>query len=235
MTDNSGWRLIVGGAVHNTLNLTLDELVAMPNTTVYAELDCYGVLVSVGNWTGVRLGFLLEKAGIYQEGVSVWLLAQDGYRVSLSIADAMQDYVIIAYELNGEPLPGVLQLVLPGANGSLWIYMITSIIASATPAQTTDYGYWNRFETPTPDPSTIPQQSSTPTQSSTSQPKNQSATPPIIPPSNSSDTTSSTNPSVQQQGFLGSSLPTEYGYAIVAVTVVAIAATTGYLYLKRKK
>jgi len=36
-------------------------------------------------------------------------------------------------------------------------------------------------------------------------------------------------------GFLGSSLPMDYGYTIVAVIVVAIVATAGYLFLKRKK
>jgi len=57
--------------------------------------------------------------------------------------------------------------------------------------------------------------------------------PPTEPPPEDS-TVSSTEPS-PKPGFLGTSLPMEYGYAIVAVTVVAIAAATGYLYLKRKK
>lgn len=39
----------------------------------------------------------------------------------------------------------------------------------------------------------------------------------------------------QKPGFLGSNLPTEQGYAIIAVIAVAVAATAGYLYLKRKK
>jgi len=43
-------------------------------------------------------------------------------------------------------------------------------------------------------------------------------------------TPESTNPS-----FLGTSLPTEYGYAIVAVTAVAAIAIPGYLFLKHKK
>jgi hypothetical protein len=36
-------------------------------------------------------------------------------------------------------------------------------------------------------------------------------------------------------GFLGTSLPVEYGYAMLSIIVIAIAAATGYLYLKRKK
>ena len=55
------------------------------------------------------------------------------------------------------------------------------------------------------------------------------------PPSEPSPTPQPTHPPVQQHGFLGTSLPMEYGYAIVAVTGVAMAVATGYLYLKRKK
>jgi hypothetical protein len=36
-------------------------------------------------------------------------------------------------------------------------------------------------------------------------------------------------------GFLGSTLRTEYGYALVAVTVIAVVAMVGYLLLKHKK
>lgn len=47
---------------------------------------------------------------------------------------------------------------------------------------------------------------------------------------------SSTEPSpTPQPGFLGTSLPMEYGYATVALIVVAIAVATGYLYLKRER
>jgi parallel beta-helix repeat protein len=50
---------------------------------------------------------------------------------------------------------------------------------------------------------------------------------PTVPPNG-------TSPS-HQPGFLGSSLPVEYGYAIVAAIVVAIVTVTGYLYYKRRK
>ena len=52
-----------------------------------------------------------------------------------------------------------------------------------------------------------------------------------------SDAENSTNPQTQEQklGFLGSSLPMEYGYAIVTVIVVATVAIAGYLFLKSKK
>lgn len=41
--------------------------------------------------------------------------------------------------------------------------------------------------------------------------------------------------SVQQRGFLGSSVPVEYGYAIVFMTALALIAAIGYLVYKRRK
>jgi hypothetical protein len=40
-------------------------------------------------------------------------------------------------------------------------------------------------------------------------------------------------PPQQPAGFLGSSLPVDYGYAIVVVAVIAVAAITGCIYLRR--
>ena len=39
----------------------------------------------------------------------------------------------------------------------------------------------------------------------------------------------------QNSGFLGTSYPTEYGYVLAALLVVAVVAIVGYLYLKHKK
>jgi DMSO/TMAO reductase YedYZ molybdopterin-dependent catalytic subunit len=38
-------------------DFTHEQLMAMPRTTEYAELYCYGSLVLYGNWTGVLLSF----------------------------------------------------------------------------------------------------------------------------------------------------------------------------------
>lgn len=221
-TGNSEWRLLVNGSVYHTLNLTFNELVAMPNTTEYAELYCEDQFVASGKWTGVRLGFVLEKAGLYQQADTVKFYAQDGYSTRISITEANRGDVILAYEKDGEPLSEKLRLVVPGANGAIWISMIIEITVEWVPVSIPE-----STTSPTHNQSPTPQQSPTPHPSLTPQPENQSATRPIIQPSN--------NQPVQQQDFLGSSLPIEYGYGIVAVIVVAIAAATGYLYSKRKK
>lgn len=115
--------------------LDYGELITMPTTTVYAELSCYGSLIDGGNWTGVRLGLVLEKTGLIEKAERVEFHASDGYLTSMLYSEAMREDVIIAYEIDGSNLPEVTRLVIPGANGSEWIssiYKITIIFPSGS-------------------------------------------------------------------------------------------------------
>lgn len=134
MTGDSEWSLLVDGLVNRPLNLTFSELVAMPRSTVDAELWCVTpggfpppFLVASGNWTGVRLGLILEKAELSRQAVIVEFYAEDGYSTNISVATAMKRNVILAYEKDGKPLPETLRLVFPEAPGYMWISMITHI------------------------------------------------------------------------------------------------------------
>ena len=128
VTGDSGWIPPVYGSVYQTINLDFEQLVKMPRSTVYAELYCSGALVDRGNWTGVKLGLLLEKAGLPQQATTLELRGTDGYDTNLSLSTAMRDDVIIAYEKDGVSLAERTRLVIPGANGSEWISGITQII-----------------------------------------------------------------------------------------------------------
>jgi DMSO/TMAO reductase YedYZ molybdopterin-dependent catalytic subunit len=125
------WQLTVTGFVENPLNLSWAELVALPQTIVNAELICVDFpdyVVMSGNWTGVKLGLLLETAGISSQALKVGFFATDGFSTDLPIETAMRDDIILAYKLNGEPLDGVLRLVVPGKWGYKWIHHVGSII-----------------------------------------------------------------------------------------------------------
>jgi DMSO/TMAO reductase YedYZ molybdopterin-dependent catalytic subunit len=162
---NSEWTLQIDGAVSHPINLTLNELIAMPRISVYAELYCYGRLVIRGVWTGVQLSYLLEKAEVDQQARSIKFYAADGYTIDLSItADAL-----IAYEKDGQLLPETLRLVLPKANGDRWIAMITHITVSTdapSPSQPATSIFTNmpriQQSSPTPTPSPTPQPTPSP-------------------------------------------------------------------------
>ena len=122
----------------NTYNFTMDQLMEMPQTTEYAELYCYGNLITSGYWNGVQLNYLLSNITINSEVNSIQLTAQDLYTITIPIQLANSPQTIIAYQKNGTPLSEGLRLVLPGYNGAAWIAQIVSISTSnnivSTPA-----------------------------------------------------------------------------------------------------
>ena len=129
-TPDSEWTLVLDGLVQTPLNLTLDDLRAMESTTEYVELFCVdypNVPVQKGDWTGVRLGLLLEQAGLSPEAVKVALYAADDYSTDLTVATAMREDVILAYERDGTPLSDKLRLVVPGKWGYKWISKLNHI------------------------------------------------------------------------------------------------------------
>lgn len=117
-----------------SLNLSQEDLQALPTTTVYAELYCDGSLATAGNWTGILLSDLLFKTQATPEVSSIHFVASDGYKVSIPIELAMQPQTIIAYQQNGQPLPEGLRLILAGYNGAAWISLITTITMSSSGA-----------------------------------------------------------------------------------------------------
>ena len=90
-------------------------------------------------WTGVRLSDLLQKAGMKADGVQVRFNGLDqpvaeatpDFRKSLNIENAMSEHVLVAYAMNGEPLPHLngfpLRLVVPGWYATYWIKMLSDI------------------------------------------------------------------------------------------------------------
>jgi len=226
---DSQWTLTVSGDVTKPLTLNTADLAAMPTTTEYAELHCYYTLVASGDWTGVRLGLLLEQAGYNLKAVFVEFHASDGYQISLETRIAMRDDVIVAYQLNDQALPEVLRLVIPGANGNLWIAMITSITVNESPSliSPTNPG---AIPTPTPTPLTPtpppPQPSTPPPQQPPMSPTNQTDTQPTAPPAASQPV---------HQISSNSDVPAEYAYPVIFAAIAATVAAAAYVIHDRRK
>jgi len=120
--------------VGETFNFTDQQLFEMPKTTVNADLYCDGTIVTSGNWTGIRISYLLTQTHATPEVNSLQFTASDGYKVNIPYEVAIQPQIIIAYEKDGTPLVEELRLVLPGFNGVSWIALIDSITMSTSGA-----------------------------------------------------------------------------------------------------
>ena len=213
------WTININGAVSDSTTLTINDLMAMPRSTVYGEIYCYGRFVTGGNWTGVRLHFLLESVAFDQNAGSVAFYAGDGYTIDISIQEAMRPDVIIAYELDGQPLSETLRLVLPGQNGNRWIAQINQITVSMAAASSQPSAASAELapvgqQSPTPQPLPTPQPTPTPTPQATPSP---SPTPSVSPP------TAKPEPE-----------PFPIALTVIAITTVAVGGIGLTVYFKKR-
>ncbi|MCW3996120.1 MAG: molybdopterin-dependent oxidoreductase [Candidatus Bathyarchaeota archaeon] len=173
-TGSSLGTLAVHTSPNSTVSFSLDDLHAMPKTIVYAELSCFGRFIASGDWGGVSLGDLLANAGCNVEEANLQFHAIDGYTVNYHFSNSSSENVIVAYELDGNPLSETLRLVVPDANGEAWISMITEISVNnpiyanaVNPGAATAIigGVQSQGTTlsPTPTPSIAPKETAQPT------------------------------------------------------------------------
>jgi DMSO/TMAO reductase YedYZ molybdopterin-dependent catalytic subunit len=210
----------------NSVGFSMNDIYAMPKTSVYSDLSCYGRLIESGIWGGVSLQVLLAEAGYTEPKANLQFYASDGYTPSLSTSDySSQDPIIVAYELEGSPLPETLRLVIPNANGAAWISKITSISINAPiyPISPNPDAAQVKISQPHVQQPTITQTSPTP------KPTVQPTPQPTVP--------HTTNQPAQHPDSLSSNVQNRNLYPIIigAIAVAAATLTVGYLFVKHRK
>ncbi|MYC89219.1 MAG: sulfite oxidase [Gemmatimonadales bacterium] len=148
----SDWSLEVGGLVDRPRTFSLAELRARPRQEVVFTLECSGnrgrpsFMGAVHNarWAGARLADVLAEAGVQEAGIEVVFFGADegeeeirgntvtqNFARSMSLEDAMDPGVILAWEVNGEPLPNEygfpLRVIAPGWYGIANMKWLTRI------------------------------------------------------------------------------------------------------------
>jgi DMSO/TMAO reductase YedYZ molybdopterin-dependent catalytic subunit len=100
------YTLTVDGLVDEPFTLTYAELRAMPPTLLTKDFQCVtGWRVLDTKWTGVKLSQLLERAGVKANARALRFVSFDGvYTESLTLEQALRPDVIVAYDLDGNPL-----------------------------------------------------------------------------------------------------------------------------------
>jgi DMSO/TMAO reductase YedYZ molybdopterin-dependent catalytic subunit len=157
LVDAGSFRLKVGGLVDSPLELDMAKLQAFTPRTVRVTMECAGngrarleprpvsqpwlvEAVGTAEWTGVRLSSVLDEAGIDPRAVEVVFTGADhgiergveqDYQRSLPLDEALQPDMLLAYAMNGAPLPPQhgfpLRLVAPGWYGMAHVKWLTGI------------------------------------------------------------------------------------------------------------
>jgi DMSO/TMAO reductase YedYZ molybdopterin-dependent catalytic subunit len=149
--DLSSYSLRITGMVDNPMELSLQDLMGRDVVELDAGWECGGNretimngLVGNARWRGVSLRSLLEQAGIQDGAKEVVFFGGDigseeirgaevdkAFARSLAIPDAMRQENMLAFEMNGEPLPlyhgRPLRLIVPGWYGVANVKWLTQI------------------------------------------------------------------------------------------------------------
>jgi DMSO/TMAO reductase YedYZ molybdopterin-dependent catalytic subunit len=166
--DSSTWKLSVGGeGANKDLQIGLEELKKLPAFEIAAVCQCAGNRrglfqphvpgVQWGNgamgcarWRGARLKDVLNLVGLKEDAVEIIFDGADGpvldktpdFVKSLPVWKAIEDTTLVAYEMNGEPLPHwngfPARIVVPGWTATYWVKHIISITAMTKPFG----GFW---------------------------------------------------------------------------------------------
>jgi DMSO/TMAO reductase YedYZ molybdopterin-dependent catalytic subunit len=166
--DGATWRLKIGGEGANAqAELTLDDLKRLPMAEVVAVNQCsgnrrglfqphvpgvewgYGAM-GCARWKGARLKDVLDKVGLKKEAIEIEFNGADAgvsdktpdFIKSIPAWKAIEDTTIVAYEMNGQPLPHFhgfpARLIVPGWTGTYWMKHLASINALTKPHS----GFW---------------------------------------------------------------------------------------------
>lgn len=153
--DLDRWTLTIDGDVAQTLELTFDDLLAMPLVERDITLTCVsnevgGKYVGAARWLGVPLMDLLDQAGIGDKADQLLSTAVDGFTISTPL-DVVRDGrdVLLAIGMNGEPLPAAhgfpARLVTPGIYGFVgatkWLDRLTLTTYAAKKSYWTTRGW----------------------------------------------------------------------------------------------
>jgi len=146
------WRLSVEGLVERPASFSLDQVKSRARQEVLATLECSGngagadFMGALGNarWAGARLADVLKECGVNSDAIEVAFWGVDkkketirgneyeqNFARALPLAEAMRHDVIMAYEMNGQPLSVAqgfpLRLIVPGWYGIAWVKWLSRI------------------------------------------------------------------------------------------------------------
>ena len=133
--DERAWRLEIAGSVDNPFSMEYAALTSQLQEQKRATIDCTGGWYSEQEWEGVRLGALLDRAGVHADARSIVVTSVTGYKRAYPVEEAKT--LLLATKVAGSPLTHghgfPARIVAPGRRGFWWVKWVHKIEASTAP------------------------------------------------------------------------------------------------------
>ena len=142
--DPATWRLRISGLVEQPMELSYDELRALPQASQVSVFHCVtGWTVNGVHWRGVRFQDLLAKARPLPDAHALqFISAEVPYVDYLTLKQAMLPDVLLAWEMDGQPLKqehgAPVRVVIPDMYG----YKNVKWVAEINLVSAAESGYW---------------------------------------------------------------------------------------------
>lgn len=180
--EGSSYELEIGGLVQSPLKLSLEDLKARERVSRSVVMECAGngrsrlsnrpasapwgeEAVGCSEWTGTPLAPILAEAGLLDDAAEVLFSGCDRgidggvehtFERSLPVEEALSGDALLAYEMNGQPLPPQhgypLRLVVPDHYGVASVKWLESITALAEPFEGVQQAVKYRYQESEDDP-----------------------------------------------------------------------------------
>jgi DMSO/TMAO reductase YedYZ molybdopterin-dependent catalytic subunit len=142
--DPTTFKLVIDGAVNQPMQLSMSDLQKMPLQSMVIRHVCVEGWAAIVQWGGVRLRDLIALAQPQAAARYLYFTSGDGYYNSWDMPSAMHPQTMLAYQMNGQPLPidngAPLRLASPiklGYKQSKWVTKVT--VMNQLPVKK---GYW---------------------------------------------------------------------------------------------
>lgn len=127
----AAYHLTVTGKVVRPLRLGYDDLRRLPRLDTRDPIVCRGYFEDYARWAGASLAAVLDQAGIRSNARELELVSADGYRTTVTLAEARSGYALLAYQWEGKALPVLhgypVRAVFPGLPGNKWVKWLVAI------------------------------------------------------------------------------------------------------------
>jgi DMSO/TMAO reductase YedYZ molybdopterin-dependent catalytic subunit len=180
--DPTTYELAIEGRVRRPLRLSLEDVKARPAVTMPVIMECAGIgrahlsprplsapwhdeAIGCAQWTGTPLAPILEEVGLLEDTVEILFSGHDrgidldvehDYERSLPLEEALHEEVILAYEMNEQPLPPQhgfpLRLIVPEWYGMTSVKWLRSITAISEPFEGVQQAITYRYRKSEDDP-----------------------------------------------------------------------------------